>query len=192
MFMFATVNLEIFFMCAFPLKKYITTNGRKLPIERCFIATNSDEFGIDQCMIIRKQPSGFFSIALFLVDTYCLGVKNVIVNANLTSFDIDEMTSRVLQSSSIRNVSPAAFHNHIYAAVDYAESIGFQPCKDFKLAEYLLDPDLIDDGIDEVELGKDGKPLFIAGPFDKVNSIVATLNRTVGEGNYDFIHPVDE
>jgi hypothetical protein len=190
--MFAAVNFEVFLMSAFSPKKYITANGRKLPIERCFIATNSDEFGIDQCMILRKQPSGLFSMGLFLVDTYCLGIKNVIVNANLTSFDIDEMISRVLQSSSIRDVTPAVFHNHIYAAVDYAESLGFQPCKDFKLAEYLLDPDLIDDGIDEVELGKDGKPLFIAGPFDKVNSIVATLNRTVGEGNYDFILPVDE
>jgi hypothetical protein len=179
-------------MCAFSIKKYLITNGRKLPIQRCFIGTNEDEYGLDQCMIIRKQPSGLFSIAVFLVDTYCLGVKNVIVNSNLTSFDIDEIVSRIAQTSSIRDVTPATFHNHIYAAIDYAESLGFQPCKDFKLAEYLLDPNLIDDGIDEVKLGKDGKPLFIAGPFDNVNKIVSTLNRTVGEGNYDFLLSVDE
>ncbi|OFY49716.1 MAG: hypothetical protein A2W85_07590 [Bacteroidetes bacterium GWF2_41_31] len=179
-------------MSAFSAKNYILKNGRNLPIERCFIGTSSDEFGIDQCMIIRKQPSGYFSIALFLVDTFCLGVKDVIYNCNLTTFDIQEMISRILQSSTIKDVTPAEFHNHIYASIDYAESFGLMPCKDFKYAEYLLNPDLIDDGIEDVELGKDGKPLYIAGPFDPVKNILAALNRTIGEGNYDYILPVDE
>jgi len=43
-------------MSAFSAKYYILKNGLNLPIERCFIGTSSDEFGIDQCMIIRKQP----------------------------------------------------------------------------------------------------------------------------------------
>jgi hypothetical protein len=35
-------------------------------------------------------------------------------------------------------------------------------------------------------------PLFIAGPFDSINKILATLNKTVGEGNYHYIYSPDE
>ena len=57
----------------------------------------------------------------------------------------------------------------------------------FELAEKILDPDLIDDGIDDIGVGKDGKPLFINGPYDNIDSIIATLNRNIGEGNYEVL-----
>lgn len=76
-------------------------------------------------------------------------------------------------------------HNIIYGGIDYAEELGFQPHKLFRITEYLLNPDLIDDGIDEIEFGKDGKPFFIAGPDDNVDRIINTLKKNVGEGNFD-------
>lgn len=42
-------------------------------------------------------------------------------------------------------------------------------------------------GIYDIEVGQDGKPFFINGPYDDVDSIITTLNRNVGEGNYDIM-----
>ncbi|RLD82202.1 MAG: hypothetical protein DRJ07_08450, partial [Bacteroidetes bacterium] len=55
------------------------------------------------------------------------------------------------------------------------------------ITEYLLVPNLISDEIDEIEFGKDGKPLFIQGPHDNAVKIINKLNETVGEGNYHYI-----
>jgi hypothetical protein len=107
--------------------------------------------------------------------------------------EIEYLIDRISENGDVEEVTPEYFHNLIYAAVDFAEENGFKPHKDFKLAEYVLDPDLIDDGIDEIELGgKDGKPLFICGPFDNAERIIATLNKNVGEGNYNFLFEGDD
>jgi hypothetical protein len=74
----------------------------------------------------------------------------------------------------------------VYGALDYAEELGFAPNKDFRIAEYLLGPDLITDGINEIEFGMDGKPFYISGPYDNLRQILATLNRSVGVGNYEY------
>lgn len=80
-------------------------------------------------------------------------------------------------------------HNIIYGAIDYAEGLGFQPDKHFKITEYLLNPNLINDGIDEIEFGYDGKPFFIAGPDDNTIRIISILERNMGKGNFEIMMP---
>jgi hypothetical protein len=40
--------------------------------------------------------------------------------------------------------------------------------------------------------GKDGKPLYVSGPEDNVDRIMAKLHRTAGEGNFDFLIGIGE
>jgi hypothetical protein len=168
--------------------KYIKEKGRINPIDRCFISDGYEDKGLTICLIIRKQPGGKFMFANFVVDRYCFGVKDAFTNCNFEEFQIDELIDKLSANGRVEEVSPAYFHNLIYAAIDFAEDNGFKPHKDFTLAEYVLDPALVDDGIDEIELGdEEGKPLFISGPFDNVNKIIATLDRNVGKGNYSTI-----
>lgn len=168
-------------------KKYIIEKGRKLPIHKCLISDNYEGGGLTICLIIRKQPGGKYAFANFVVDRFCLGVKNAFSNCNMDDTQISEIIDKSSTNGELEEVSPVYFHNLIYASIDFADELGFKPHKDFKLAEYILDPDLIDDGIDDIEVGKDGKPVFISGPFDNVDRIIATLNKNVGEGNYEFI-----
>jgi len=39
----------------------------------------------------------------------------------------------------------------------------------------------------QLPFGKNGKPFFIAGPYDNVEQILQQLETTVGQGNYDFL-----
>ncbi len=170
----------------FSPRKYIKEKGRIIPIYKCLIADRYDDMGLTLCLIIRKQPGGKFMFASFVVDRHCLGVKDATTNCNSEEEQIEEITKKLSMNGTIKEVSAAYLHNLIYAAVDFAEENGFKPHQDFKLAEYVLDPELIDNGIDKIEVGKDGKPFFISGPYDNVDRIIATLNRNVGEGNYDY------
>ena len=53
--------------------------------------------------------------------------------------------------------------------------------------EYVLDPDLVDDGIDNIEMGWNGKPFYIKGPYNNYRKIISALNASVGPGGYEYI-----
>ena len=171
----------------FSPKKYLKEKGRLLPIHKCLIADGYETNGLTMCLIIRAQPGGKFTFANILVDRLCLGVKSCMANCNFTSDEIEELIDRIDGHEVIQEVNPTYFHNLIYAAVDYAAELGFKTPDDFYLTEYVLDPDLIDDGIDDIEMGRDGKPFYVQGPFDNTDRIMSILNRSVGPDGYKFM-----
>ena len=171
----------------FSPKKYIIANGHKCPIYKCMISDDYENKGLTQCLLIRKQPGGKYMVALLLIDRYCLGIKNAMANCNLEDDELDEIIERSSINSGMEIVDSNYFHNMVYASLDYAQENGFEPHKDFALAEKVLDEQLIDDGIDAIEMGENGKPMFVSGPYDDYNRIINTLNKNVGEGNYVVI-----
>ncbi|MCF8365055.1 MAG: hypothetical protein K9H16_04700 [Bacteroidales bacterium] len=174
-------------MAKFSPEKYIRQNGRKLPIERCLVYDGYEQDLFTICLIIRKHASNQLSFAVFMIDRHCLGIKNTIVNCFVSPNTVEDMIATSSKNfGPLEEVSPEYLHNLVYGALDYAQSIGFKPHKDFMLAQYLLNPELVDDGIDDIEFGIDGKPCFISGPDDNVQKILTTLNNTVGEGNYIY------
>ncbi len=172
---------------SFSPKKYLKEKGKQLPIDRCLISDNYTDKGFTMCLIIRKQPSGKFSFGSFLVDRLCLGIKDSMSNCNFTSEQIDELIEQMTRNAPVEEVSPTYFHNLIYGALDYAAELGLSAPKDFYLAEYLLDENLIDDNIDEIEMGWDGKPLYVAGPHDNKQKILSALKQCVGEDGFEYI-----
>jgi len=178
---------EIMEINKFSPKKYLQENGRKLPIEKCLIADLYIQKGLTMCLIIRRQRGGKYTFANILVDRLCLGVKNSIVNCNFTEEELDKMIDKLENHAPTIEVTPTYFHNLIYGAIDYAMEFGIEPPKDFHLAEYVLDPDLVDDGIDEIEMGYNGKPFYIQGPYDNSRKIISALEASVGAGGYEYI-----
>jgi hypothetical protein len=174
-------------MNKFSPKKYLKEKGRKLPIEECLISDNYENRGLTMCLLVRKQPGGKFSIASILIDRLCLGVKNSIGNCNMTDMELNDMIDNMRSNAPVEKVSPAYFHNVVYGAIDYASELGFGLPKDFYLAEYLLDEDFIDDGIDDIEMGWEGKPMYVQGPYDNSQKILSTLSKSVGEDGYECI-----
>lgn len=167
--------------------KYLKEKGRKLPIDRCLISDAYERQGLTICLIVRKQPSGKFSFANILIDRYCLGVRNSMADCNFSEFDLEEHIQNLEQNAAIEEVSPEYLHNMVYGAIDFAEDLGFKPPKDFYIAEYLLDEELVTDAINDIEMGQNGKPLYIEGPYDNAKRVIATLNASVGKDGFDHI-----
>lgn len=176
----------------FLLKAYLKEKVPFFPIEKCLISDNYDQLGVTACLIIRKQSDGNFSFANILIDRLCLGVKDAIANCNFTHDEIDVLIKRLDQNGPSKEVSSSYFHNLVYGAIDYATELGFSAPKNFFMAEYLLDQDLVDDGIDEIEMGWKGRPYYIEGAVDNTEKIVRILNSSVGKDGYVFIANQDK
>jgi hypothetical protein len=61
---------------------------------------------------------------------------------------------------------------------------GFDPHPDFAAAAGHLGSWT---GPATISFGKDGKPLYVFGPYDNPRSVIRTLKRTVGRGNFEVV-----
>lgn len=177
------------FLALNPRKKIL--QARRLPIHECLISTGWKKEGIAQIVVSRQQPDGTILFGAFLVDTYCLGVKNSFCNADLTIGVYEEkFKSKIAEDMQMEKCSPELAHQVIYGAIDFAAKYGFHPDKDFQLAKNVLEPREAFGPAKNLEFGQEGKPLFVAGPRDNAAKIMAQLKEKAGEGNYNYIVPM--
>ena len=176
------------------LGHFSTENGvlgaKKYPVYECLINPFWKEEGLAQILLSRQLQDGAFIFGVYLVDIFCLGLKNTFCNANFSSSRYEELKARIFQDrKSVVCPVPLA-HRIIYGAIGYASKLGFKPNRDFERSRHVLGEEKtgLGEGTD-VQFGKDGKPLFIAGPDDNVESIIKNLEVKLGAGNFNFLVP---
>ncbi len=148
-------------------EKYILTRARSLPISNCYVNSNWQEIGMANIMVTRKHSNGNFTLGIYLVDTFALGVKVTFYRFNMTpqNFEILLNNFRDIyengEESLIEKTDYVIVHNIIYGAIAFAEEHGYHPSKDFNLTKHILEEDDENTELIEYEFGKDGKPVFI-------------------------------
>lgn len=71
--------------------RFMREKARKLPIEKCYIAPPDwQESGMAHVIVTRIRPSGNLVMGTFLVDTFCLGVKDAGYHENMTPSNFEE------------------------------------------------------------------------------------------------------
>lgn len=174
---------------------YLGLRGQVLSMSRItktFGDPNLFEIGIGHVIITRSRSEGRLDAGVFLIDPFCLGVKNAFFRqfyeGEFEEFldDIEEQSGPLVEHSG------AWGRKLVEQAAAYARKLGFSPHRDYKKAAKVLG------GIDpkecqEVfEFGCEGKPQFVAGPNDsktKCERIIQILTRKVGKGGFHFIVP---
>lgn len=172
----------------------IIRRARTLPILECWISASwqQDDPGLVQILLARKQPDGDICFGTYLVDKYCLGLKNTFANAGFSRARYEnEVRSKIFRDAAPIECPVELAHQMIYASIDYAAQFGFQPEKDFALSQYLLAPRGELEEPYHLTFGKNGKPFFVAGPYDNAARILKQLDKTAGPGNYDYFTPID-
>jgi hypothetical protein len=173
-------------------KNSLIKRARDFPIFECLINPQWQELGLARILISRRQPNGKFIIGVFLVDIFCRGLKNTFCNADISLEDYESsLKTRIYQDTVPANCHPRLAHRIIYGAIEYARNLGFEPQKDFALSRFVLDEPSKADFSFDVEFGRDGKPFFIAGPDDDVDYIIGKLSKRFGEGNFNFLYPLE-
>jgi hypothetical protein len=142
--------------------------------------------GLSNVLVARKERGSRVTMCSYLVDTYCLGVKNVIGPDVLNSRAATEFAASLFSAYGARPLSvPLAMAQHlVLGAVEFARGLGFEPHRDFTAAESHLGDWA---GPSPITFGREGKPFFIAGPHDNPTRIVKTLERSVGRDNFDYV-----
>ncbi len=159
------------------------------PLYECRMTENLWQEGLGYVLVARELPDGRLMLGAFLVDTYCLGVKDAFVRR----LQKDQYRERFLSRHDTRRIAPEYACKLVYASAHYAAGLGFAPHLDFVEAREVLagiDPDACDETF---HFGDSGKPHFICGPHDsrsRVSQILSTLRATVGPDG--FRHTVPE
>lgn len=143
--------------------------------------------GLVGVLVAREgRRAGEVSACGFLVDTYCLGVKDALGPHRVERRELPAFVDRFFGPFAGEPVeAPTDLARHlVWGAVAYAGDLGFEPHPDFHAAAdhlgALEEPSAI-------SFGRDGKPFYVEGPEDDTDRILATLERRLGYDNFHFL-----
>jgi hypothetical protein len=172
----------------------IIRRARTFPVLECWISASwqKEDPGLVEILLARQQPDGNICFGVYLVDKYCLGLKNTFANAGFSRTRYqNEIRDTIFRETKPQACPIELAHQMIYASIEYAARFGFEPEKDFALSQYMLAPRGELEEPYQLTFGKNGKPFFVAGPRDNAARILKQLEKTAGPGNYDYIVPLD-
>jgi hypothetical protein len=183
-------NSSIRPVIAFGQSPYLQ-NARKYPLHGCWIMDGWQETGITPVIVARMQDNDRIMFGVYMVDYYCLGIKNAFTRVDYSRNRFERELPKLCANTPV-SCSVDLAHELIYGALEYAEKLGFEPHPDFYMqkADQILDPVDAHLRTNGVTFGKDGKPLYVSGPYDseiKNRSVINTLTRTCGPGNFDYL-----
>ena len=146
-----------------------------------------DTDGFAQILLARQERASRVTVTGFLVDVYCLGVKNV---TNPEVMGSGSLTTYVPMYYSAfahppLSISVEQAQTIVRDAVTYAGGLGFEPAPGFTDAAVHLGTPRGDRPT--IGFGRDGKPFYFSGPNDDPRKVVQTLQRTCGTGNYHYV-----
>lgn len=170
-------------------KEFIRTKARSLPIYKCWINNNWKEQGMANVIVSRIQSNGNFTFAVYLVDLFCLGIKDTFFNINMEKQMFDNCVRNFDDANQMIEIDYVLAHNIIYASIEYAEDLGFYPHQDFIFtSKYIIEEDTEDFEYIEIECGDNGRPHFVMSDFynnAQTKAIINQLDKSVGSGNFD-------
>ena len=159
------------------------------PILHCCTTADIWEQGIGQVLVSRQLGNGQVAFAAFLVDLYCLGVKDVYMNVAPRPRYEEQLYAKLAQRQGVAPLRPECARKLVEGAVQYGLDLGLAPHPDYRTAKLIFGDISAQACTTEYAFGKDGKPLFIAGPYDsptRCEQILRTLHDHRGSSGHHF------
>lgn len=159
------------------------------PIHECLMPEEMFEAGMGTVIVSRSMPDSRIGASFFLLDVFCLGIKNAYFMA-MSREAYDYRLGTVEQNETLTPIHPTCARKLVEGAEAYARDLGFSPHPDYQLAKRIFGD------IDAVAcptsftFGKDGKPFFITGPNDtpaRIEKIIVTLTKRCGPDGFHYM-----
>lgn len=162
--------------------------ARSYPLEGCWAMEGWGKNGLAVVAVARRQPDGLIVFGNYLVDTYCLGLKNTYYDADVPRGRfLAQVLPRLFPQGAPVPISADVAHEIIYGGIEYAAQLGFRPQRDFAQTQFILDPPDMHPRTGAVEFGYQGKPFYVSGPYDNVAAIQRQLTRALGPDGFHFM-----
>lgn len=163
----------------------------RAPVRICIVAEKLFVDGMGWVVLARTLPSGQVAASFFLVDIWCLGVKDAFFAVMPQLMFEQRMNESSLEQEFV-GIDPSVARKLLRDAAAYAHSFGLAPSTSFAEAEALFGD--IAAATETFSFGKDGKPFFMSGPNDsrtRIRNILSTLMKSAGPGGFDYAINVD-
>lgn len=152
----------------------------------------SDEPGAGMANIFmaRASSSDQYLFSGFLVDYWCLGVKDAILPQKMSKSKFERLIQQTQQKSGepMCSITLQQAQSIVFGAVDYAAELGFKPHRDFEQAKTILGVRC--ETLPELKFGRNERPFYRSGISENPIKVLQTLRKNVGEDNFDFIADV--
>jgi hypothetical protein len=166
----------------------------RAPVLDSYISEAVGRSGFGSVVLSRELPNGQVAVGVFLVDCHCLGVKDAMGNV-LTRGEYEGLLETIEKGEDLEEWEPADVRKLVEDAVEYARKLGLEPHADYhRIRPIFGDIDPADSSEVFEFGGDDGKPLFVAGPYDtpeRCYRILSILEHTCGPGGFNYIMPLD-
>jgi len=171
-----------------------TAHALQAPLYECWEREGlfAPDAGKGTVVVTRKTPGNQVLMAAFLVDVFCLGVKDV----HCVLMGENEYRLRLRQIERHQNlvkVDPPCAKKLVEEAEIYAEALGFSPHGDYGFAKRIFEGIRKEQCPRSFTFGRDGKPLYLAGPNDSeqfARNVVETLTDRLGPDGFHFLMPL--
>lgn len=173
-------------------KQFFTTGAaRELPFKEAWLNPNWDSLGFACVVVARRHPNGRIACAGFLIDVFCLGIKNTLFEAELPPAMYQQWLVMFYLSvgGERKPLDYPAAHHLVWGASTFAGNLGFSGHPDFKHTQFILEEKDADVPQVQFEFGRDGLPLYYPGPNDDYAKVLKSLFKHAGEGNFDVVLP---
>ncbi|MFN0120205.1 MAG: hypothetical protein ACKV2V_06855, partial [Blastocatellia bacterium] len=132
-------------------------------VHECYVPKNLSETGMGVAMVSRLLPDGRIAAATFLLDTWCLGIKDADAKG-MRKEAYPEYVRLVSQSGAMEKKEPSYVKKLITDLEAWSANLGFSPHPDYRVAKRLIE-DLIGENCTETfTFGRNGRPHFVSGP----------------------------
>ena len=170
----------------------------KCPIHECLVPDGLFETGLGTIIVARRAPGGDIAVSAFVVDVFCLGVKNALFSVASEGVYENTIKARIVGSHEgqrFENTHPSCARKIIEGASDYARTLGFSPHPSYRGAKAIFGD--VNAGACPVAytFGQEGMPLYIRGPHESLSQarkIVDQLDKRCGEGKFHYLVPLDD
>jgi len=162
------------------------------PIHECLIPDDLFVSGLGELVVARRAPNGEIAMSAFVIDVFCLGVKDAMFMVLPESEYEHRIKGRMSATGDrgFEKLHQSCAKKLLDGVVDYAKEFGFNPHPDYKNANELFGN--IDASVCPVKYtyGKEGKPFYMSGPYESptdIQRILNTLTEKCGLGGFNTI-----
>jgi len=139
-----------------------TSECCKFPIHECKVLENWEEKGMSPVFVTRELSKDSYVFICYLVDFWCLGVKDTFLKFGASRRDLSNFYS---MNDDLVTISYQDARSLILGAVDFAKAIDIAPHSNWNgIPSSFIEAHLAYEK--KFSFGHKGKPFYVSGPDD--------------------------
>jgi hypothetical protein len=165
-------------------EKFIRTKVRLLPLGKCYINESWYDMGKGSLIISRKHSNGNITCGFYLVDLFCVGMKDSFYLYNISRNEFENVLDEMSEKEDLLEIEYSLAHNIIYGSLDFAGTYNFKPHKSFQLTKYILEDAKKEIEYIDIPFGIDSKPAVVVSEQDPKIAIINHLKKTLDDSDF--------